>query len=299
MKSLILLACAACVCAQAQSPESAPQIPSAPPPPPKADHVVVTIEGKAWTKEELEKFIRSLSPNVMNNFYSNKKLFLEQLALMMRLSKMAEDMGLDKQEPHWQRLYFSRLQYLSTALMTKEGNLQVITPEEVKAHYEKSKDQFTRAKTRIVYVSFSTVQLEGAKGRTEDEAMARASEVAKKAREGADFAALAREYSDDADSREKGGEFPLIKPNDKTVPDTIRAAVFALKPGQVSDPVRMPNGFYVFRLEEFTTPEFNEVSQDIFESLKQERFGAWMNGVQKSLKIEFNDPNYLTEPMQR
>jgi hypothetical protein len=299
MKSLILLACAACVYAEAQTSQSASQAPSVPPPPAKADQAVVTIEGKPWTKEELEKFVRSLSPNVMNNFYMNKKMFLEQLALMMRLTRMAEEMGLDRQEPHAERLYFSRLQYLSTALMTKEGNLLAISPEEVKAHYEKNKDQFMRAKVRIVYVSFSTVKLEGAKGRTEEEAKARAEEAAKKARAGADFTALAKEYSEDADSRDKGGEFPPIKPNDNTVPENIRTAVFALKPGEVSEPVRQPNGFYVFKLEEFTTPEFKDVSQDIFESLKQERFSAWMAGVQKSLKIEFNDPKYLTEPMQR
>jgi parvulin-like peptidyl-prolyl isomerase len=298
MKSLILLACAVCACAAAQDAQSGVQIP-VPPPPPKGDQVVVTIEGKPWTKDEIEKFIRSLSPNVMNNFYANKKVFLEQLALMMRLSKMAEESGLDRQDPHSQRLYYNRLQYLSTALMTREGNLHVISPEEVKAHYERRRDQFLRAKTRIVYVSFSTVQIEGAKGRTEEEAQARAAEVAAKARAGADFTALAKDFSDDADSREKGGEFPPIRPTDKTVPDNIRAAVFALRPGQVSDPVRMPNGFYVFRLEEFTAPEFTEVSQEIFDSLKQERFAAWMAGVQKSLKIEFNDPAYLTEPMQR
>jgi peptidyl-prolyl cis-trans isomerase C len=65
---------------------------------------------------------------------------------------------------------------------------------------------------------------------------------------GEDFAALARESSDDRGSRGEGGLLPWLGPGD-TAPAFERAA-FALQPGQTSTVVETPFGFHLLQLVE-------------------------------------------------
>lgn len=52
---------------------------------------------------------------------------------------------------------------------------------------------------------------------------------------GADFAAVAKQMSDDAATKDNGGQYPnAITPNDANVPPAITAELFKLKPNQVS-----------------------------------------------------------------
>lgn len=66
----------------------------------------------------------------------------------------------------------------------------------------------------------------------------KAAAVAQQAQGGADFAALAAQYSEDPASRGNGGQYPQpLKPNDHDVAPAITEAVFRLQPGQVSQPI--------------------------------------------------------------
>jgi peptidyl-prolyl cis-trans isomerase D len=75
-------------------------------------------------------------------------------------------------------------------------------------------------------------------------AEAKARDLAAKARAaGADFAAIARASSDDLGSRDAGGDLGPVEKG--SFGDAFDKAFFALQPGQVSDPVRLPDGFHV------------------------------------------------------
>ena len=81
---------------------------------------------------------------------------------------------------------------------------------------------------------------------------ARARELrAKAVQPGADFAALARENSDDPGSAARGGDLGLFA-RGKMAP-AFESAAFALKePGEISDVVKTEFGYHVIRLEERT-----------------------------------------------
>lgn len=80
--------------------------------------------------------------------------------------------------------------------------------------------------------------------RTKAEAQKRAAEVLEKARKGGDFAALAREYSDDS-SGSKGGDLGSFGKTQMVKP--FADAAFALKVGDVSDVVESEFGFHVIQ----------------------------------------------------
>ena len=122
-----------------------------------------------------------------------------------------------------------------------------IDPGSVRAFYEQHPAQFTegggvRARHILVAVSPDADESEKADARE------RARGLRLEAENGADFAALAREHSDDPGSASDGGDLGLVVEG-RTVP-AFEAALFALGPGELSDVVETPFGFHVIQMVE-------------------------------------------------
>ncbi len=76
----------------------------------------------------------------------------------------------------------------------------------------------------------------------------RASEVEQRLRDGADFAALAREVSEDPGSASNGGDLGCFGAG--TLVPEFEEVAFQLKQGEISAPVLSPYGYHVIRLNE-------------------------------------------------
>lgn len=84
-------------------------------------------------------------------------------------------------------------------------------------------------------------------------AMAEAREALQALQDGADFATVARRYSDDPGTRERGGELGWFR-RGRMVPAFERAA-FGLRPGQVSGIVETSFGFHIIKVDRVRGPE--------------------------------------------
>jgi hypothetical protein len=267
-------------------------------PPAADDPVVVVLDGKEWRRNELESMIRALPPDVARNFYANKEGFLKQFGLVTRLAEMAEQEGIPSKEPHKTRLAYQRMVYLAQA-QTELGAMKIfVKPEEQEKYFAEHKDEFARAHVKVIYLSFNDNPLpsqdpKAKRPRTSAEAEKLARDLVAKARGGADFAELARKYSDDEETRAKGGDYTPLKPADTSLPPQIRTAVFSLRPGQVSDPVRQTGGFWIFRLTEYVTPSLDDVRNEVYEAVREAKFREWIEGIQNSVQLEVRDPQYL------
>jgi parvulin-like peptidyl-prolyl isomerase len=161
----------------------------------------------------------------------------------------------------------------------------------VRAAYETDKDKFQQARVKAIYIPFNSsdsatpADSKAPKPSTEPEAKAKIDQVVKLARGGSDFLKLVKEYSKDPNSVAKDGDFGVIARN-SPIPENIKTAVFAAKAGQVTDPVRQPNGFYVFRVEEITTPPFDQIRANLVEQIKNTKFSEWLQAQQRQVKIE-------------
>ena len=82
----------------------------------------------------------------------------------------------------------------------------------------------------------------------EEAALAQVQKLREEILQGGNFAALAREYSDDPATAPQGGELGFIEPG-ALVPE-YEAAVAALKAGELTEPVRTKFGYHLIQLIE-------------------------------------------------
>ena len=128
---------------------------------------------------------------------------------------------------------------------------------------------------------------------------ARAADLLNQLKRGADFAALARRYSDDASTRERGGDLGLFTRDTHT--PRFDEAAFALEPGRLSQVVETDYGFHVIKATEHH-PErvrrFDEVRGQIEQQLlarkRTERLTAWLEARRRSASISIN-PAYRAD----
>ena len=77
------------------------------------------------------------------------------------------------------------------------------------------------------------------------------------------------------------------------LPDPVRTAIFALKTGEVSEPVKQANGFYLFRAEEITYRPLAEARSDIFNELKQQHYREWLDQTNAQATVFFSNTAFL------
>ncbi len=111
------------------------------------------------------------------------------------------------------------------------------------------------------------------------------------AREGKDFAELAKNYSEDPAARKDGGDLGTFKKGDMQ-PD-LEKAILLLKPGEISSLVSTTIGYHIIKLESRTAgtaKPFESVKGEIEEILyrkkSEERFSQWVKELRGKATIE-------------
>lgn len=294
------------VVAPANPPATTPANPPTPPaatPKPAApispETVVATIDGKAWTKAEFDALVRNLPPDPQRNYRANKQAWLDQFALMSRLAMMAKENGIDQREPFKQRLEYNILQFLAQSYVDDRAATPKLDAETTGKWYEAHKNEYKRARVLGIEVNWGGIPKPGEIARTDKEAQAIVDDIQKRFKAGEAFDELAKKYSDDPNTKAKGGQFPLLRPEDKTLNKEIKTAIFATKPGELARVIRLPSRFYIFKLVEFVEPTQQELRSEIEDQIGQEQLRLWLDKTRKEVKAEINAPAYFGLPEKK
>jgi len=125
-----------------------------------------------------------------------------------------------------------------------------VTPEEIRECYTNHEANFEEPeKVHVEHILLMTIDPATRTPLTTNTVAAKRKQIddlLKQIKGGADFATLARQYSEDPGSKANGGELPKFGRGDM-VPE-FEAAAFALSPGQVSDVVTTMYGFHIIKL---------------------------------------------------
>jgi peptidyl-prolyl cis-trans isomerase C len=261
--------------------------------------VVAVSDGRKLTVEEIQKIIDGLPVQLRQNFYRDPKQFLNQWFLLQKLSALAEKAGLANESPYKEGLAVQRMQLMAQAQIEESTKHLNLTVDDQKKYYEARKDNYSQAQLKIIYVSFATdpkaTGLGGKKLPSETEAKAKAEDLVKQLRGGADFIKMVKEHSEDTVSVGKDGDFGPVGRNDQ-LPEPVKAAIFALKKGEISDPVKQPNGFYIFRMEGMIAKPFEEVQGAITAELRNVKLKEWLESTQKAVEVKVENPGYFANP---
>ncbi len=160
-----------------------------------------------------------------------------------------------------------------------------VLPSETNDYFEKHKDMFKegdkyRVKNILIKakddVSFELVKVE-------------IENVYNKLKEGANFDDLAMQYSQGPNAQ-KGGDMGYIEQGQML--EVLDKAIFILKPGEFSEPVKSEIGYHIFKLEDIKygkRSSLEDVQEDIRMMIFQDKFKAqgkeWLAGLKKKAYI--------------
>lgn len=141
------------------------------------------------------------------------------------------------------------LEYIELKAAADAGAENATVDEaEARAHFEQVKSRFATAERRLASHILVEVPA-GADEATQQAAQKKAADIAARAQaSGADFAALARENSDDPGSKDGGGDLGWVEKG--MMAGAFEDALFAMQPDAVSAPVRTDFGWHVLQLRE-------------------------------------------------
>lgn len=162
-----------------------------------------------------------------------------------------------------------------------------ISDAELEAFYKTNLSQYqTPAQVRASHILFKT------DGKDENAVKAKAEEVLKMAKApNADFAALAKKYSEDESNASNGGDLDYFG-RGRMVPEFENVA-FAMKAGEVSDLVKSQFGYHIIKVvdnkPEATRP-LAEVKAEIEDQLKWQKAQAEAEKQAKAMEATIKTP---------
>lgn len=284
-----------------------------PPSEPKLSTVVAEIDGKPVTAGDIDKLLKGADARFQQNLKQFPANALGQYYEMKALAQEGEKLNLADESPLKEQLEFMRMQIMLNAYLTHERNAYIVSEADARAVYNTRIAGYTQAKTRAIFLAFKPAGLannafsvedlakqalqaaHSANDRTEADAVRLAAELVKRARAGEDFAALAKQYSDDAGTKETGGDFGTISAT-SSLPDEIKKGVLPLKKGEVSEPIRQATGFHIFLVEDVTVQPFNDVYESIVQDMRQTHVNDMLKALEARFKTVQKDTGFFAQP---
>jgi peptidyl-prolyl cis-trans isomerase C len=261
------------------------------------NRVVATIGGKQITAREALNLLEPLSPQDRRRYEANLSDVVQRIYMEEQLADEAARLNLDQQSPWKEQLRLARANILTQAYLNKVATSAAGPAADPKAYYDSHPNDFDQFKLTGIFVSFSPPGTPAAANspanKTEEQARQKADEIEKKIKAGGDFSALARTDSDNPQLAAKGGDLGTVTSGDAGLPADIKTAIMKLQAGQVSEPVRLPNGFFIVKVESRTKLPFEQARAGITQRLQNDKNQAAVKQELDKYKIEVKDPDFF------
>lgn len=270
-----------------------------------ASKTLFNIKGKGYTLGQFYQEYQELPVSTQSQYagMDGMKQLAELLIERLLLVEDTYDQLLDVQNKPLADE--SRLQVLKQMMHQEEVDDKIqVTDEEMQKFYDENIDMMALPpKARIRYIRIGL-------GQTDDEqkaARTRADEAYKKLvpgllQQGADFAGVAQEYSEDPETAAQGGELSeWIGESDDILAEVqlhpFHEVALALQPDEISQPFLFGDSLYIVQVIERSGPEqlpFEQAKPYIEEILTQQKHDEQMVQLQESLLGQANFVLYPT-----
>lgn len=201
------------------------------------DPTIMTINGKPVSRSEFEySYNKNNTENVID-----KKSLNEYVDLFVNYKlkvEAAETAHLDTMKSFQKEFATYRDQQIRPAMIT-DADIE----KEAQRIYKETQVRVDNEGGLVKVAHIFVLMKQKASGDEMKAAKLRIDSIYEALRNGADFAGLAKKWSDDKGSAPKGGELPWIEKG-QTMKE-FENQVFALKPGEMSKPFESPAGWHI------------------------------------------------------
>jgi parvulin-like peptidyl-prolyl isomerase len=263
------------------------------------------------TKAEFEKLANGVSPNVTPQL---KKQLAGVLPRLIAMSNEAKKKGLDKTPQFEETVKFATMQILTNALQRNtQEEAGKISPEEIEKYYQEHADTYEQLNVDRLFVprtkqGEAEAQEEGEKGEKpgEEAQKAKQAEEKTKAEEGEqamsklaeslraravageDFVKLQKEAFDAAGMKIGSPTVNLPSVRRTGLPPA-QAAVFDLKPGEVSHVINDSGGHYIYKVNGNSQIPLDQAKTEIRSKLQNDRMREMMDSLNNSFQVETSE----------
>jgi peptidyl-prolyl cis-trans isomerase C len=156
-----------------------------------------------------------------------------------------------------------------------------VTDEEAKKYYDENAKQIEQIRASHILIKPITTDPNTDPNKAKAAAKAKAEDLLKQIKEGADFAELAKANSD-CPSAKEGGDLGFFG-RGQMVP-AFEETAFALKPGQVSDIVETQFGYHIIKVTDRKNDTFEKAKDEVIKMITQPKQADFAEGYINSLK---------------
>ena len=224
------------------------------------------------TAGEVDQIIQALPPDY-RAFYSGqgRRRLAVYILRMKLLSSEAIKEKLDQQPEVARAIAVARESILADAAQKHIAHDITVSDQELRDVYEKNKAQFEEDHVAHILIRTRSAPIKSGDpsqpGLPDAEARKKLEDIRKQILAGADFAQMAKQYSEDSATAAAGGDLGVLDRN-KIVPPIIEAA-HALSPGQVSELIATPSGFEIIKVEQKRLIAFEEAKPGLESQIRQ------------------------------
>jgi parvulin-like peptidyl-prolyl isomerase len=257
----------------------------------------------AITRAQFEKLTDSIQPNMPMPIRRN---VANQYSVMLLMSAAAEKRALDKGPKFEEAMRLARMQILARELSRAlKDDSEKISDTEFEEYYRKNAANFEQADFLKLYLPHNKQSVNSQNEKEEEfEAKQKAGEEEMKkladalharAAKGEDFEKLQKEAFEAAGFKGAPPDPKMNKVRRTTLPPK-QVVAMDLKPGEVSELISDPSGYYVFKMVNKQNLPLDAVKEEIRGTLSAQRYRDAMQAFQKTDNAELNDAYFGPAP---
>jgi bifunctional DNA-binding transcriptional regulator/antitoxin component of YhaV-PrlF toxin-antitoxin module len=263
------------------------------------------------TKAQFERLANALTPNMTPQV---KKQLAGVLPRVVAMSNAAEKKDLDKTPAFKETMKFYRMQVLTQALQRSiQEEAAKVPPEEIAKYYKEHADSFEQFNLDRIFVP--RTKQETSEAKDDDDKGEKLSEDAQKAKQaaekakveeaeqsmtkpaeslraraaaGEDFVKLQKEAFEAAGTKIESPTINLPSVRRAALP-AAHAAVFELKPGEISEVINDAGGHYIYKVNSKDEVPLDKAESEIKSTLQNQRTRDMMEKLNGSYKVETNE----------
>ena len=267
--------------------------------PANGDPVVAQRGEDRMTASQVRDMIRFADPEQRTLWQTNPGALLQAVRdrlLKVGLLQEAETHAWEKHEDVAYKAKLAAEDAIEASWISAQvaGDPSFPSDAQVQAAYDANKTKLTLPRQyRVAQIFLSVPQ--GSPKQADDEAQHKLADLRQQLlKQHADFAALAKRYSDEKSTAVNGGELGWVR-EDALVPQ-IRTVVQGMADGALSDPVRSPAGWHLVKLLGVKQPAqatLAEARETLVRAMRQERLAeaqrSYLANMLKQVPIEVNE----------